>query len=218
MTDVLTYNPPSDNATATLILLHGLGATANDLYPLAESIGGGQMRAVFPQAPTRAITLNGGWQMPAWYNIVGTNLEGRQDEEGIKQSALQIEEYIAAEIKRAPHTKIFLGGFSQGAAMSIYAGLRTHHALTGIIALSGYMLGNDLPEAATTQNRQTPIFQAHGVFDPVVLPIWATQCRDTLQENNWQVSYHDYPMAHAIAPQTVEDLNTWLAKTLSSVS
>ncbi|MGI9306645.1 MAG: alpha/beta hydrolase [Gammaproteobacteria bacterium] len=210
MTDApLEYNPP--HPSAAVILLHGLGASGGDLYPLAGALAGGNMRAVCPHAPARAVTINGGWKMPAWYDIAGADLADRQDAKGVRQSAEIIESLLAAETARRPSREIFLGGFSQGAALALYAGLRYKKRLAGIIALSGYMLlGETLKAEASAANRETPVFQAHGVFDPVVLPAWARQCRDELQNGGWRAEYHEYPCAHDIPPQAVADLNLWL--------
>lgn len=216
MTDeTLVYNPPA--AAACMILLHGLGASSNDLYPLAEHLYGGNLRVICPQAPTQAVTCNGGWQMPAWYDIAGTDLADRQDAPGIAQSAKTVTALLAAETARGtPPENIFLAGFSQGAAMSLYSGLRHPQRLAGIVVLSGYMLlGETLAAQAAAANRQTPIFQAHGIFDPVVLPQWAKQCRTQLQDNGWPLAYKEYPIAHAIAAQTLTDLNQWLKPILA---
>lgn len=201
-----------------MILLHGLGASGADLYPLAEHLLDGKMRVVCPHAPARPVSVNGGMHMPAWYDIAGTDLESRQDAAGIRQSAARIQTWLGEEIARgfAPQ-KIFLAGFSQGAAMSVFAGLRCPHRLAGVAALSGYMLlGETLADEAAAANRNTPIFQAHGVFDPVVLPQWARQCRDELQAGGWRTAYQEYPAAHAIPPQTILDLNKWLKEVLEN--
>jgi len=189
MTDAppLEYQPP--HAAACMILMHGLGASGEDLHPLAPSLAGGRLRVVSPHAPIRAVTVNNGWQMRAWYDIVGVDLESRQDAEGVRASTAVIEELIAAEKKRGfAAAQIFLGGFSQGAA------------------------------DAAAANRQTPIFQAHGGFDAVVLPQWARASRDVLQDNGYSLAYQEYPMAHAIMPDELSDLNRWLQRRLAAIS
>lgn len=216
MTDALIYNPPGGKVLGSLVLLHGLGASAGDLFPLAGRLCGGQLRVICPQAPTRAITVNGGWQMPAWYDIAGANLEDRQDETGIKDSAELIEQYIVQAENEMESQRIFVGGFSQGAAMALYAGLRHRRQLGGIVALSGYMLlAESLSDDAASENRQTPIFQAHGDFDPVVLPTWAVQCRDTLQTGGWSPVFKQYPIAHNISEDEIDDLDEFLRNTLA---
>ncbi len=215
MTDApLEYSPK--NPAACIILLHGLGATGADLYPPAQHLLGGTMRAVCPHAPARPVSVNGGLIMPAWYDIAGTDLASRQDADGIRQSAAAVEKIIAAEIARGFSSRnIFLGGFSQGAALAVFTGLRCKHRLAGIAALSGYMLrGETLKTEAAAANRKTPVFQAHGMFDPVVLPQWARQCRDDLQSGGWKTEYREYPAAHTIAPQAIADLDIWLKSVL----
>ena len=139
--NLLEHNPP-DKAAACMILLHGLGASGDDLFPLANELGG--LRVVCPNAPIRAVTLNGGWKMRAWYDIRGLNLEDRQDVQGVKESQASIENLLAAEKARGfAANKIFLAGFSQGAAMAVYTGLRHVETLAGVIALSGYLLFGD---------------------------------------------------------------------------
>ena len=216
MTDALEYNPK--NPAACMILLHGLGASGADLFPLAENLLGGKMRVVCPHAPARPVSVNGGMVMPAWYDIAGTDLESRQDAKGVRESAAMITTWLGEEIARGfDSQKIFLAGFSQGAAMSVFAGLRCKNRLAGIAALSGYMLlGETLAAEAANANRKTPVFQAHGIFDPVVLPQWARQSRDILQTGGWNVEYREYPVAHAIAPQTILDLNIWLKSVLDN--
>ncbi|MGI9296497.1 MAG: alpha/beta hydrolase [Gammaproteobacteria bacterium] len=217
MTDApLRYEP--ETPEGVLILLHGLGATGADLFPLAEHLCGGRLRVVCPHAPTRAVAVNGGMRMPAWYDIAGANLEDRQDETGIQESTAATESLLAAEIARGfPSRRIFLGGFSQGAALSLHAGLRHENPLAGIVALSGYMLrGETLPRESSAANLRTSIFQAHGTFDPVVLPAWARQCRDILRNENRPLRYEEYPAAHAIPPQTVADLSEWMGKILAN--
>ena len=215
MTDAppLEYQPPGCPA-ASLILLHGLGAGGDDLFPLSQYLAGGRLRVVCPHAPMRPVTLNGGQVMRAWYDIVGVNFEDRQDRKGIAESAAIIESLIEAEKARGFRDKaIFLGGFSQGAAMSLYVGLRCPEALAGIIALSGYLpLADD--GAVAANGRRPPVFQAHGTMDPVVLPKWGEKTRDMLVHRGIEVSYHDYPMGHAIAEETLDDLNQWLEKKL----
>ena len=175
------------------------------------------MRVICPNAPIRSVTLNGGWQMRAWYDICGVNLEDRQDEAGIKESQTLIENTIAAEKARGfSAEQIFLGGFSQGAAISIYTGLRHSETLAGIIALSGYMLlGDRLSKETTVANSKTPVFQAHGIYDTVVLPSWAQSCHTQLKTRKQPVEYHEYHMPHAIIPDELETLNRWLERCLA---
>ena len=165
MTDApLNYHP--ENPAGVLVLLHGLGAAGDDLYPLAKYLCGGQLRVVCPHAPVRPVTVNGGMPMRAWYDIAGANLEDRQDAAGIKESAAQINALLAAESARGFATnKIFLGGFSQGAAMALYAGLRYAETLAGVIALSGYLLLEEklTAESAAAEHAHTDISSARRI-------------------------------------------------------
>ena len=157
--------------------------------------------------------------MRAWYDIRGLNLEDRQDVQGVKESQASIENLLAAEKARGfAANKIFLAGFSQGAAMAVYTGLRHVETLAGVIALSGYLLfGDALAGEATVANRETPIFQAHGAYDTVVLPPWAQSCHQQLSTGGWPVEYREYPMAHAIIPAELADLNRWLKKQIAVI-
>lgn len=149
--------------------------------------------------------------MPAWYDIVGANLEDRQDEDGIKDSALIIEQFIVQAENVVGSKKVFVGGFSQGAAMALYSGLRHKKRLGGVVAMSGYMLrGESLENEASDDNRKLPIFQAHGDFDPIVLPAWATQCRDSLQHAGWNPVFKQYPIAHNISEDEINDVDEFI--------
>ena len=212
MTDAaaLEYNPPG-KAAGCVILLHGLGADGGDLFPLAAQLGGGNLRVVCPHAPVRPVTLNNGWKMRAWYDIAGVDLSDRQDRPGADASAQEMEKLLAAEKANGfAAGQIYLAGFSQGAAMALHVGLRHGEPLAGVIALSGYLLFADAL-AAEGKNRDTPIFQAHGGVDMVVLPQWGRMTRDILTENGYAVEYREYPMlSHEISNQELEDLNHWL--------
>lgn len=207
----LEYHPPAP-ADYTMILMHGLGADANDLYPLAPTLAGGRLRVVCPDAPARAVTLNGGMRMRAWYDIVGVNLEDRQDSVGVGESREQIERLISAEKQRGfAADKIFLAGFSQGAAMALYAGLRHPQTLAGIVALSGYLLFAERANELRAADQRAPIFQTHGRYDPVVLPHWARNSRDELLAQKRALTYAEYDAAHTISAEMITDLNQWLA-------
>lgn len=208
------------NPRATVIVLHGLGADGNDFVPIANELdlsAVGPVRFVFPHAPVMPVTINGGYQMRAWYDILGADLVAREDEKGLRQSRLEIEVLIEREVGRgiAPE-RIVLAGFSQGCAMSLLAGLRHAARLGGIVGMSGY-----LPLAATTAaerhaaNAATPVFLAHGQYDDVVPIDRATASRDALAALGYSVEWHDYPMAHSVCMEEIEDLNRWLVKVLS---
>lgn len=208
---MLEHNPPQ--ATASMILMHGLGASGDDLFPLAAMFGGDWLRVVCPNAAARPVTVNGGMSMRAWYDITGADLQDRQDTAGVADSTALIEELIAAEKSRGiAAQRIFLAGFSQGAAMALQVGLRHTEQLAGIVALSGYLLFAQETGGYAAANRQTPIFQAHGMFDPVVLLKWAHASRDVLKQEGYSLTYKEYPTTHAIAPDEITDLARWLTE------
>jgi phospholipase/carboxylesterase len=208
-----------DNPRASLIVLHGLGADGNDFAPLASELDladVGPVRFVLPNAPVRPVTINGGYRMRAWYDILGTETQGIQDEAGLRASLQLVEGLIEREKQRGiPAGRIVLAGFSQGCAMSLLTGLRHRERLAGIVGLSGY-----LPLAETTAaerseaNRATPVFLAHGQFDNVVVLQRGTQSRDALRALGYDVEWHEYPMAHSVCMEEVADLNTFLRKAL----
>ena len=208
------------NPTASIIILHGLGADGNDFVPIAQELNLGAIgpvRFVFPSAPTRPVTINGGYVMRAWYDILGTDLVRREDEAGLRASHAQIEALIAHERARGvAASRIVLAGFSQGCAMTFMAGLRHAERLAGLMGLSGY-----LPLAALTAaersdaNADVPVFQAHGSADGVIPIARATASRDALIALGHPVEWHAYPMAHSVCPQEIADMNAWLLRVLA---
>jgi phospholipase/carboxylesterase len=206
---------------ASVIVLHGLGADGNDFVPIAQELdlsGAGDVRFVFPHAPVIPVTINGGYEMRAWYDILGADLVQREDEKGLRSSLAQVEALIEREKARGiPAGRIVLAGFSQGCAMALLTGLRHGEKLGGIVGLSGY-----LPLAATTAaerhsaNTATPIFLAHGRMDPVVPLDRALASRDALKSLGYQVEWHEYPMAHSVCMEEISDLNRWLLSVLKT--
>lgn len=210
-----------DNPTATIIILHGLGADGNDFVPVAEELdleAVGPVRFIFPHAPVMPITINGGYRMRAWYDIVSFDADAPQDEAGLRRSQALVDAILAREQERGiPSHRIVLAGFSQGCAMSLLAGLRYPRRLAGICGLSGY-----LPIAHTTAaersdaNRQTPIFLAHGTHDEVVSFDRAEASRDALLALGYPVEWHEYLIGHGVHPLEVSQLNEWLVRVLSA--
>jgi phospholipase/carboxylesterase len=208
------------NPTASVIVLHGLGADGNDFVPIAEALvldAVGPVRFVFPHAPVRPVTINGGMSMRAWYDIRQVDLVRQEDEVGLRESRLQIEALIAREKSRGlAAARIVLMGFSQGCAMTLLTGLRHAERLAGLVGLSGY-----LPLADTTAAERSntsaglPIFLAHGRADPVIPLARASASRDALQSLGCDVEWHEYAMPHSVCPQEVADLNRWMLRTLS---
>ena len=208
------------NPTATILVLHGLGADGNDFVPIAQELdlsSVGPVRFVFPNAPVMPVTINGGYQMPAWYDIYGPNLVQREDEAGLRRSQASIEALIEKEKSRGiAADRIVVAGFSQGCAMALMTGLRHKEKLAGIVGLSGYLpLAATLAAERDAANHDTPIFLAHGSHDPVVVLPRATATREALQALGYRVDWHEYPMAHSVCMEEIADLNTWLLKVLA---
>ncbi|MBW8847214.1 MAG: alpha/beta fold hydrolase [Burkholderiales bacterium] len=207
------------NPRATLIVLHGLGADGFDFVPICGELRLqplGAIRYIFPHAPTRPVTINNGYVMRAWYDILGADLVRREDEAGLRESQAQIAELIDRERQRGvPAERIIVMGFSQGCAMALMTALRYPERLGGAVGLSGYV-----PLAATTAaerapaNADLPIFLAHGTQDPVVVPLRGSTSRDALRALGHDVEWHEYPMPHAVCAEEIEDLNAWLLKQL----
>jgi phospholipase/carboxylesterase len=204
---------------ATVIVLHGLGADGNDFVPVCDELdltAVGPVRFVFPSAPMRPVTINGGYVMRAWYDIVDIGSARREDETGLRASRDAIDALIALEHARGIEpSRIVLMGFSQGCAMSLMAGLRHAERLAGIVGLSGYLPLADLTAAERSEsNRATPIFLAHGLRDPVVPLARAIASRDALRTLGHDVDWHDYPIEHTVSIEEIRDLQTWLLRVL----
>ncbi|MBI3369114.1 MAG: carboxylesterase [Burkholderiales bacterium] len=205
---------------ASIIVLHGLGADGNDFVPIAQELNLssiGPVRFVFPHAPERPVTINGGYRMRAWYDILGTDLVRREDEPGLRASMAEVQALIDREATRgiAPSRTVLMG-FSQGCAMTLLTGLRAPRRLAGLVGLSGY-----LPLASTTEaerseaNRDVPIFLAHGRHDPVVALERGSATRDALVQLGHAVEWHDYAMEHSVCAEEIADLNAWLLARLT---
>ncbi len=206
---------------ASVIILHGLGADGNDFVPVAGELDlrpVGPVRFVFPHAPTRPVTINGGYVMRAWYDILGLDShEQREDEAGLRESQALVEELLAREKARGiPADRIVLAGFSQGGAMTLMTGLRHGERLAGLVGLSGY-----LPLAARAEaerhatNRDVPIFLAHGTADPVIPINRARAARDSLVAMGHDVEWHEYAMPHSVCAEEIRDLQRWLLARLA---
>ncbi len=207
------------NPSAAVIWLHGLGADGNDfagLVPELNLSGCPAIRFVFPHAPSIPVTINGGYVMPAWYDILGVNRASRQDAEGIQRSEQAIRALIAHEVARGiPHARIVLAGFSQGCAMVLHTGLRLEHTLAGIIGLSGYLpLAERFAAERNKVNVHTPIFLGHGTQDPVVAVARGEETRNTLLALGHPVQWHTYPMQHSVHPREVADISIFLQQVL----
>ena len=209
----------SPNPTCSVIWLHGLGADGNDFVPIIPELhlpGNPAIRFVFPSAPSMPVTVNGGYVMPAWYDMIGRNLMDQEDAEGIKRSAASIIELIEREVQRGiDYRHIALAGFSQGCAMVLYIGLRLPHPLAGIMALSGYLpLATSLNLEKHSANQSTPIFMAHGTFDPVVALDRAQASHSLLANLGYQVDWNEYPMEHSVNHEELKDISRFLQEVL----
>ena len=210
---------PGAEARATVIVLHGLGADGTDFLSMADELKlgpVGPVRYLFPRAPVRPVTLNGGHPMRAWYDILGTDLVRREDEAGLRQSFADVQQLIDREVARGmPANRIVLAGFSQGCAVTLGAGLRHRERLAGLAGLSGYL---PLPAATATErhdaNTLTPMFLAHGRNDGMVPLARGQAARDLLQGLGQPIEWHDYPMEHSVCIEEVQALQRWLLKVL----
>ena len=211
------------NPTAAVIWMHGLGADGNDFAPLAPQLdlaGCQPIRFIFPHAPSIPVSINNGYVMPAWYDILSADLVRREDPAGIHTSAVAIEALIANEVARGIQpANIVLAGFSQGCAMALHTGLRHSEKLAGIMALSGYLpLADSVAAERSPANANTPIFMGHGTQDPVVQLPRAEASRDALKALGYTVDWHTYPMPHSVHPQEVADIGAFLRKVLAAKS
>jgi phospholipase/carboxylesterase len=201
------------NPQYSIIWLHGLGADGEDFVPMADELKlPAAVRYIFPHAPRRPVTINGGFVMRAWYDIVGDRIEAKQDAAGIRASQADIEALIEQEISRgiaAGH--IFLAGFSQGGAIALHTALRRNAPLAGVLALSTYLpLADTAQTDATTGSRQTPIFMAHGNRDPIVPLALGVASKQSLQALGYTVEWHEYAMQHSVIEQELRDIEAWL--------
>ncbi|MBV8665047.1 MAG: alpha/beta hydrolase [Burkholderiaceae bacterium] len=209
------------NPTVSVIWMHGLGADGNDFVPIVNELdlsGCPGICFVFPHAPTMPVTINGGYVMRAWYDILGTELVRREDENGLRNSQKLIEQLIADEKARGiPSERIFLAGFSQGCAMTLQTGLRHPEKLAGLLCLSGYLpLAGTITEERSSANQHTPIFMVHGRADPVIPLMRAEHSRDQLQALGYNIEWHEYMMQHAVCMEEIEHIGAWFKKLLTN--
>jgi phospholipase/carboxylesterase len=206
--------------TAAVIWLHGLGADGSDFVPIVRELDLSDcpgIRFVFPTAGTMPVTINGGYVMRAWYDILERNLVNREDEASIRASQVDINALIEREIARGiPANKIVLAGFSQGCAMTLQTGLRYPAQLAGLLCLSGYApLAAFIEKERHAANQSTPIFIAHGQMDPVVALERAEATRDLLQSLGYSCQWKTYPMQHGVCAEEVSDIAKWLSRVLA---
>ena len=208
------------NPTVAIIWMHGLGADANDFVPMVRELdlrGLPAIRFVFPNAGTMPVTINGGYVMRAWYDIVATDLGRMEDETGLRASQAQVEALIAREKARGiPAERIIVAGFSQGCAMTLMTAMRHPEKLAGMMCLSGYVpIAAKSAAEHTAASLATPIFMVHGRMDPVIPVGRAEQSRDLLQQLGYNVEWHDYPMQHSVCQEEVAHIGAWLKQVLA---
>jgi phospholipase/carboxylesterase len=203
---------------ASIIWLHGLGADGYDFAPVIEMMQPlPAVRFILPHAPQRPVTINGGYVMPAWYDVYGRDLADRQDEAGIRASQLQIEVLVAQEKSRGiASERTVIAGFSQGGAIALHTALRHREKLGGIIALSTYLpLHETLAEEQSPLNRDTPIFMAHGQFDEVIPQGTGRMSAAFLSRSGYQVDWREYAMGHSVCNDEIVDIRDFIIRTLT---
>jgi phospholipase/carboxylesterase len=203
-----------------VIWMHGLGADGHDFAPIVPELAlprGAAVRFIFPHAPMQAVTINNGYVMRAWYDILTPDLVRREDGKGLRASQALIETLIARETARGiKASNLVLAGFSQGGAIALQTGLRHPERLAGIMALSTYLpIADTVAAERSAANQEAPILMAHGIEDPVIVLPRATRSRDKLVELGYHVEWHQYPMPHSVCPEEIRDIGAWLRKVLS---
>lgn len=205
-------------ARAAVIWLHGLGADGHDFVPIVAELGASAaaIRFVFPHAPVRPVTINGGMPMRAWYDILSLTRMDRQDEAGIAASQALVRELIAAQNQAGiPTSRIVIAGFSQGGAITLHAGLRHPERLAGLMALSTYLpLHDRLAAELSPANRDVPILMVHGSFDPVLPQVLGESSCELLRAEGLPVEWHSYPMQHQVCEEEIARIGGWLRERL----
>jgi len=204
-----------DSPQLAIIWLHGLGADGHDFEPIVPELElPFPARFVFPHAPVRPITVNGGMEMRGWYDILGFGVNVRQDSAGIRASAAAVTRLIDREIERGlAASQIVLAGFSQGGAIALHTALREPRSLAGVLALSTYLpLGDTLAAERSAANAGLPIFMAHGSADPLLPLALAEGSRRTLEGLGYAVDWHVYPMPHSVCAEEIAAIAAWLAQ------
>jgi phospholipase/carboxylesterase len=211
---------PKYNAESCVIWLHGLGDSGAGFAPIVPALKlptEHNIRFIFPHAPDRAVTINQGYVMKAWYDIKSMDLHNRADMTGVLESEVSLHQLIEEQIQSGiPAEKIILAGFSQGGVVSLFTGLRFPQKLAGIMALSCYLPNADkLPENLHEANKTTNILQNHGEQDEVVLMSSGKMANDLLVEQNYNVEWKTYNMPHSVLPEQITDISLWIQKQLA---
>ena len=212
-TEAVEIETGTGEPSGSVIWLHGLGADGHDFEPIVPELrlpAELRLRFVFPHAPVRPVTLNGGMAMRAWFDILTLDRGGPVDEQGIRASAAMLEQFVAREQERGiAADKIIVAGFSQGGAIALHAGLRAANRLAGILALSTYLpLANTFEREVVVTD--VPIFMGHGVLDPMLPMALGRESADFLLAKGCKLEWHDYPMAHSVCAEEIVDIRSWL--------
>ena len=212
---------PAQPANAVVIWLHGLGADGHDFVPIVPELSlpaGLNVRFIFPHAPVRPVTLNGGMRMRAWYDIKSLSRSDLQDDAGIRESAATVMQIVAEQRKAGiAANRTVIAGFSQGGAITLHAVCRLREPLAGAMALSTYLpLHDTLPKELTAAGKATPVLMCHGKADPVLPLSMGTSSRDGLKGWGMSVEWHEYPMAHAVCAEEIDDISAWLGRVLAA--
>lgn len=209
-----------DAHKASVIWLHGLGADGHDFEPIVPELNLPNelgIRFIFPNAPVRPVTINGGMAMRAWYDIKSPNLREKEDTGSIIESSELINLYIQAEIDSGISSeKIVLAGFSQGGAIALYTGLRYPARLAGLLALSCYLpIPEQLASEASSNNKDVPIMMGHGISDPVIPVDQGRASSETMKELGYKVEWNEYMMQHAVCLEEINAIGAWIKKVLT---
>lgn len=207
------------NPTVSVIWMHGLGADGSDFVPFIRELdlsGCPSIRFIFPHAPMMRVTINNGYEMRAWYDVLSNDFVRIEDEDSLRESQALVEELIAHEKSRGITTdKIVLAGFSQGGAMTLQTGLRHPEKLAGLLCLSTYLpIHTTVAAERQGANQDTPIFMAHGTTDQVIPFERAVQSRDMLSEFGYSVEWQEYDMPHSVCREEIDDISAWFQKIL----
>ena len=206
---------PSAQATASVIWLHGLGASGHDFEPIVPELqlpADLAVRFIFPHAPQIPVTVNGGMVMPAWYDILAMDIDRKVDEAGVLASADAVDALIEREIARGiPSERIIIAGFSQGGAVAYQAALRHPKPLAGLLTLSTYMA---MPVTPSNANASLPVMICHGSMDPMVPEQLGQRAAATLTELGYTPQYKSYPMEHMVCLEQIRDIGQWLTERL----
>jgi phospholipase/carboxylesterase len=220
---IMTLLPAIERETrpkpdSTVIWLHGLGADGNDFAPIVEQLrlpASMGVRFIFPHAPSMPVTVNGGFVMPAWYDILEMQIDRRVDQAGLLASAKAIGAFVDRELARGIAGKrLIIAGFSQGGAVAYHLALSHPTPLGGLLAMSTYLATAEILPYSPA-NKEIPVNIQHGTDDPIVPETLGRKAASRLKEEGYQISYQSYPMEHSVCPEQINDISRWLQNLLA---